>query len=98
MPENELMREIRKMCDARGLIVNHWEDSVGGRPWINGTPDLLIIGRDILHVEAKREEDTPSPDQRRIGHAIDRAGGRFYVWRPSQLLDGTIERALDELA
>lgn len=95
MLEDELLREVRAMCEARGLLVNHVEDSLAGRVWLRGMPDLEIFGRAILHIELKREDDQPSPDQKRIGHAYLLAGARWDVWKPSDLLNGTIAQELD---
>jgi hypothetical protein len=98
MLEDELLRKVRAMCEERGLLVNHVEDARLGRVWQRGMPDLEIFGRVNVHAELKREDDDLSPDQKRIRHAIIRGGGRFYIWKPSHLLDGTIARELDKIS
>jgi hypothetical protein len=56
----------------------------------SGVPDLLLA-RDgvVLLIELKREAGKLSPTQEEWAqHAL------VYVWRPSQWLDGTIEKVL----
>jgi hypothetical protein len=98
MPEAELQEEVRAMCRSLGLIIQHVENSLQGRVWVRGWPDLEIIGEAILYRELKRQDQDPTADQRLIGRAIRRGGGDWDVWRPSDLLDGTIARQLTAIS
>jgi hypothetical protein len=97
MPEAELQEQVRLRCAALHLAAQHVYDS--RRCWLPGWPDLWIAGPGgILYRELKREGGGPTPDQRRVGRVITRAGGDWAMWLPSDLLDGTVDAELRAIA
>ena len=87
---------VRKLIADLGLFGYHPRNSKGSEP---GWPDWVIIGRaGILYRELKSEAGVLSPEQRHVGELITKAGGNWRVWRPRDLLDGTIGRELASLA
>src|ERR1700759_1492577 len=100
MPEDRgpdsLDAHLRRLMADLGLFAYHTRNSKGSE---KGWPDWVIIGRGgILYRELKAEHGTLSPEQRHVGELITRAGGNWAVWRPRDLLDGTIARELASLA
>ena len=96
MPERELQEHVRQLCADLGLYHYHPHNSARSAP---GWPDSTIIGRGgILYRELKTEHGSLSADQRHVGALIRQAGGNWAVWRPRDLLDGTIGRELANLA
>jgi VRR-NUC domain len=97
MTEAEVMEKIRVMCFDLRLLVFHAHDS--RRSWGPGFPDLVIVGPNgILFVEVKNATNSLRVDQRRWGSAINRAGGMWAIWRPAELVNGTIARRLAAIA
>jgi hypothetical protein len=94
--ETELQERIRTMCKQLGLAVQHIYDA--RRCWLVGYPDLTILGTSIIWRELKRQGEGPTPAQRKVGSLITAAGGDWAVWRPADLLDGTIVRQLQVIA
>lgn len=86
---------LRLMADL-GLYGFHARNSRGctGPGW----PDWVIVGHRVLYRELKSEAGRLSPDQRAVADRLIKAGADWAVWRPTQLLDGTIARELAELA
>jgi hypothetical protein len=51
-----------------------------------GVPDLLLVHaerREVLHVELKTEKGVLSPRQKEWRDALQAAGARWYMWKPS---------------
>jgi hypothetical protein len=97
MTEAELMEAIRTMIKDLGLHAFHAADS--RRSWGRGYPDLTIAGRGgMLWRECKTESGSLAPEQRQWGDALKRAGQNWRVWRPADLLDGSIGRELASVA
>lgn len=95
MYEAELEAEVVKLMTDLGLYGFHVRNMIGSEP---GWPDWVIIGRRIIYRELKRQADRPTPAQRRVGILIRRAGGDWAVWKPRDLLDGTIRRELEAIS
>lgn len=100
MPEDRgpdsLEMHLRKLIDDLGLWGYHTRNSFGCMP---GWPDWIILGPGGgLFRELKSENGTLSTDQRIVGAKLTRAGFNWDVWRPTQLLDGTIARQLAGIA
>ena len=100
MPEDRgpdsLDAHVRRLIKDLDLWAYHPRSSKGSEP---GWPDWVIIGRGgMLHRELKSEHGTVTPEQKRVGELITRAGGNWAVWRPRDLLDGSIGRELASLA
>ena len=98
MSEAQLQSAVRRLCGDLGLAVEHVEDSLNGRTWLPGMPDLVIFGKEILFRELKNSGNSLSPKQRRVRAIIVAAGGDYAVWRPMDLLDGTIARQLTAIS
>ena len=93
MTEAELMEHIRDLVAGLGLLVHHAHDS--RRSWGAGYPDLCIVGKAaVLWRECKTEHGSLTAEQRAWGHALQRAGQNWRIWRPRDLLDGSIGREL----
>jgi hypothetical protein len=99
MPEDRgpdsLDAHVRRLMKDLDLWGYHTRYSAGSE---KGWPDWVIIGRKILYRELKTEHGSLTPEQRAVGSRITRAGGNWAVWRPRDLLHGTIARQLTEIA
>ena len=92
MSEAQLQDAVMGLADVFGLRVHHETDSRRSRA---GFPDLVIVGRRVLFVELKRQDGRVRPEQRAWLEALTAAEGvTAVVWRPSALLDGTIQTTL----
>ncbi len=98
MSERDLQDRVRRMCDQLGLAVEHTENSLQGRTWLPGWPDLTICGTRILYRELKSMHGQLSHDQRRVGRIIANAGGDWDVWRPIDLFSGQIALELTAIS
>jgi hypothetical protein len=83
MPEDRgsdsLDAHVRKLIADLGLFGYHPRNSKGSAA---GWPDWVIIGRaGILYRELKSEAGSLSPEQRRVGELITKAGGNWALWR-----------------
>jgi hypothetical protein len=96
MTETELQDRIRGLCADLGLTVQHIHDP--RRSWLPGWPDLVIIGTRAIWRELKSEHGSLTPEQRDVGNRLTRAGQDWAIWRPRDLLDGTIGRQLADVA
>lgn len=91
MPERQLQRLVGDLCDWLRLDWFHVLTSKGMRP---GWPDLTIIGTSVIYRELKTQAGRLTPEQQAIGARLRAAGQNWSVWRPSDWLDGTIDREL----
>ena len=97
MTEAQLMEAIRTICAQLGLHAYHATDS--RRNWGPGFPDLVIAGiGGVLWRECKTQAGGTSPTQRRWGYILQASRQDWAVWRPRDLLDGTIARQLTTIA
>lgn len=95
MSEDDLERALRELLDERGLYGYHPRVSKGSAP---GWPDWVILGcRRVLFRELKSDYGHLTPEQRRVGYALQAAGQDFAVWRPADLEAGRIAAELDAL-
>lgn len=93
MTEEDLDQAVRQAADVFGWRDYHTYDSRQSAP---GFPDHVLIrqGR-LLAVELKADAGRVSKAQRAWLADFDRVPGcETYVWRPRDLLDGTIDRVL----
>jgi hypothetical protein len=105
MSEEELQGTIIEMAEALGWKVHRARKSaIPGKDgtWRGtgpkGWPDLFMVfpatGR-ALAVELKREGKSPTAEQRDWLSALESVAGiSVHVYRPSDLLDGTVQRIL----
>lgn len=92
---DSLDAHVRRLMRDLGLWGYHTRNSSGSE---RGFPDWVIIGNRIIYRELKAERGTLTPEQRDVGARITRAGGSWAVWRPRDLLDGTIGKELADCA
>lgn len=92
MSEAQLQLEVRKLCESRGLAVQHVGDP--RRAWLPGWPDLVIIGTTVVWAELKRQGEELDPEQRRVRHRLIAAGQQYRIWKPRDLLCGVIAAEL----
>lgn len=97
MSEDELLDNILVICRQFGLLAYHTFDSRRSQA---GFPDLVIVGLGgiILFRELKRENGRLTVPQRTWLDRLAASGGDAAVWRPSQLVDGTILEQLKAVA
>ena len=95
MPERELQEAVRRMCAELGLFHFHPLNSKGSEP---GWPDSTIIGRRVIFRELKRQSGAVTPEQAEVGRKLRAAGQSWKVWRPVDLIDGTVGQELAVLA
>lgn len=92
MTERELQHHVAILCRDLGLWHYHTWNSQRSEP---GWPDCVILGgATALFRELKSERGRLTPEQRRCGSLLTRAGLDWCVWRPRDLADGTIARQL----
>jgi hypothetical protein len=91
MSEAELQRLVEELCARLGLSCYHTYDSRRSTP---GFPDCVIVGERILFRELKSRDGVLTPEQRRWGSRITRAGGDWAVWRPVDWQNMTIMNQL----
>lgn len=101
----EAVLQTRVEQHARGLGWRHYhapDNRPGGRRGrvqrvTPGFPDLVLVHpaqRRILYAELKRQRGRQTPEQREWADLLSAAGAEVYLWRPADLLDGTIDRIL----
>lgn len=94
MSEAELQSAVIARARALGWRWYHTHDS---RRSPGGFPDLVLVnaarGR-LIFAELKREGGRFRPGQEEWLSDLRRAHGGVYVWRPSDLLIGEIDRVL----
>ena len=96
MTEAELQEHVRLMCAQLRLYHYHPHDS---RRSTAGWPDSVIIGRcGIIFRELKTQSGQLSGEQRQVGYLLASQGLSWEVWRPADLMAGTIGAQLAALA
>ncbi len=99
MTERELQEAVARMCRDLGLFHKHDPDSRWNRD--SGWPDSFIMnqrtGR-VMFRELKTQSGTLSREQKIMGYALSAGGHDWRVWRPADLLDGTVAAQLCALA
>ena len=90
--EAELQRDVEHLLSLTGWKYWHAWSSIHS---VAGWPDLFCVrGKELLAIELKRENGTVTTAQWDWLEALAEAGVSTYIWRPSDWLDGTIEKAL----
>lgn len=93
MSEADLHNVIMRLARLTGWLAYHTYDSRKSEP---GFPDLILVkGETLLAVELKRQARKPNSSQQHWLAALGIVKQvEAYTWRPSDWLDGTIERRL----
>ena len=95
MRERDLQQAVTDLATVLGLDWFHPRVSRGMNP---GWPDLVVVGSKIIFRELKTEVGALSPEQRRVGSKLTRAGADWAVWRPRDLKSRVVERQLRQIA
>ena len=92
MPEKRLMLEVIRLGKLFGWSTYHTYRSTKSTP---GFPDLVIMREgEIIVSELKRQRAKPTAAQEHWLSLFRSVGVHVYVWRPIDLLDGTISKRL----
>lgn len=92
MTEKDLLASVRALARDLGWMTFHVHDSRKSEP---GWPDLVLLKGDrMLHRELKTMQGRLSPAQVVVVAALEEAGADVAVWRPVDLLDGTVAATL----
>jgi hypothetical protein len=95
MNHSELLGVVSALARSRRLHVHACNDRSCQRGW----PDLVVVGPGgIQYAELKIPPDQLRPEQRALGYKIQASGGRWSVWTPDGLHDGTITDALERIS
>jgi hypothetical protein len=93
---DSLDANVRDLMKDLGLWGFHPRVSIGSK---RGWPDWVILGpHGALFRELKTQRGDLSIDQRMVGSLLSKAGLSWCVWRPADLMDGTIARQLASIA
>lgn len=105
--EAELERTVLEMCKWNGWLVTHFRPAKVGDKWMTalsgdaGWPDLAMVhpaDKRFAIRELKREDGRLSSAQIAWINGLQAAGVDCEVWRPSDLLNGTIERFVTRIS
>lgn len=96
MTENQLLREVMKLCGRHDVELDHRYQPVQDRA---GWPDCSLLGTSAAAFrELKTATGRLSLAQRRTGERMRVAGLDFDVWRPEDLESGRIEAEIAALS
>lgn len=94
MTEATLQAHVLELANTLGWLSYHTHDSRRSQA---GFPDLVMVnaqqGR-VLYRELKSERGSASCAQRHWLEALAKAGQDAALWRPTDLIDGSVLRAL----
>jgi len=92
MSEDTLQTRIEQLAKELGWLRYHTYDS---RRSAAGFPDLVMVRRGrIVWRELKSMKGRVSADQRKWLDALETANADVGIWRPIDLLDGTVQAEL----
>lgn len=98
MTEKQLEDHVRQLIRDLGLKGFHVWQSHAQRA-DKGFPDWVIAGQGgVLFRELKREHEKPAPRQESWLATLAMGGADADVWRPSDLLKGTIAAELHAIS
>ena len=95
-----LQAEVTAICNRLSLYCYHVPDSRRLKG-MAGFPDCWILNMrtgQVLYAELKSQSGQQSSEQKAIAYALTAGGHDYALWRPSDLMDGTIGAALLGLA
>lgn len=93
MLEKELQAQVVEMARVYGFRYYHTHDS---RRSPGGFPDLVLVKEDrLIFAELKTMKGPFRPGQREWLKALEPVA-EVYVWRPNDLLAGTIQNTLSK--
>lgn len=95
-----LQAEVSAICARLGLFCYHVPDSRRLKG-MAGFPDCWILnmrtGR-VLYAELKSQSGQQTGEQKAVMYALQAGKHDYVLWRPSDLLDGTLGATLCALA
>ena len=91
--EKDLQEQVRQMAVTLGWLYYHTHNS---RHSPEGFPDCVLVkGERLVIAELKRWDKNPTPAQYEWLNALGKVSKEVFVWRPQDLLDGTIANVLE---
>lgn len=97
----DLQRTVIDLAHMKGWHAAHFpavETKQGWRTAVaadaKGFPDIILVRDRIVAIEIKGDGDTLKPEQRQWQDWMQRAGVEYYVVRPKDWTDGTVEEIL----
>ena len=97
MSEEELQRIVIKFASICGWLHFHdyrWSPKHLNTISIPGFPDIVLVREQLIFIELKSEKGRLTTGQKRWKDTLEKAGANYYLWRPKQWQDGTIEKIL----
>lgn len=92
MSENDLLAAVRHLAAYKGWLAYHTHRSERSEP---GFPDLCMVkGARVIFAELKSQKGRVSGPQQEWLDALRLAPVEVYLWRPADLLDGTVQGLL----
>jgi hypothetical protein len=98
MPERTLQESVRKIAKDLPTLLYYHVHRAQHSP--AGFPDCVFLNKvtgAVVYAELKREGERPSPAQQEWIDALH-LRHHVFLWKPTDLIDGTIARTLIELA
>lgn len=95
MPESELQEAVIARMEVRGIRTWHDMDARRDRP---GLPDLIAVGKEVLWIELKSQRGRLRTEQEAFMTDLLNAGQHVLLWRPENLYDGAVDRAINRIA
>lgn len=81
LPEARFMADVLALAKMYGWMAYHTYDS---RKSAKGFPDLVLVRDEVLWIELKSKDGKVTMEQQQWLKALEHAGQRCYVWRPSE--------------
>lgn len=96
IPEDDVLNRAMDLFRLHGWLANHVRNSKRAvTQGDTGVPDITAAKAPrLIFAECKREDEALRPDQRLWFEALGGGPAEMYIWRPSDLLNGTIERVI----
>lgn len=96
MKEDELLANVLVIAKVKGWHAYHVRNAKAGVvQGDTGFPDLVLVRRKLLFVELKTELGDIRPEQVMWAEWLKAVGHTVRYWRPSDWMDGIVERALE---
>ena len=101
IPGETLRENVTELARVLGWRVAHFRAGRTSHGWRTpvsadgkGFPDLVLVRERVLYVECKGELERLTAEQAAWRDWLTAAGAEHAVWRPSDWLEGTVERTL----
>ena len=96
MPEEDVAAHVVDLCEAFGVLRFHVPDS----RWMNrGWPDECLVGTSgVLFRELKSARGRVRAEQETVLARMQTAGLDAAIWRPEDVITGTIRRQIQAIS